>query len=127
MKIAAVTDDGKTISLHFGRAQNYLVYTIEEGQITGVELREKVSHHHAAHEHDRGQHEHGEGAGHKHSTMLAPITDCEALLARGMGQGAYLALQTANIKPIVTDIPSIEDAVQAYIQGDIVDHTEKLH
>ncbi len=127
MKIAAVTDDGKTISLHFGRAQNYMVCTVEDGQITGMELREKVSHHHAAHEHDHGQHEHGAGAEDKHNQMLASIMDCEALLARGMGRGAYLALQTANIKPIVTDIPSIKDAVRAYIQGDIVDHTEKLH
>ena len=127
MKIAAVTDDGKTISLHFGRAQNYLVYTVLDGQITGEELREKVSHHHAADEHDHSQHEHGEGAEHKHNAMLAPITDCEALLSRGIGRGAYLALQAANIKPIVTDISSIEDAVRAYIQGDIVDHTEKLH
>ncbi len=33
MKIAAITDDGKTISLHFGRAQQYLVATVENGQI----------------------------------------------------------------------------------------------
>lgn len=127
MKIAAVTDDGKTISLHFGRAQNYLVYTVEDGQITGQELRDKVSHHHAAQEPDHSHHDQGEEADHKHNTMLASIMDCEALLARGMGRGAYLALQAAHIKPIVTDIPAIEDAVQAYIQGDIVDHTEKLH
>jgi predicted Fe-Mo cluster-binding NifX family protein len=128
MKIAAVTDDGKTVSLHFGRAQSYAVYTVEDGQIVAQELRDKPSHHHAGHEHrhEHGQHEHGAGA-EKHRQMLAPIEDCEALLARGMGHGAYQALQTANIKPIVTDIPAIEDAVQAYIQGDIVDHTEKLH
>lgn len=127
MKIAAVTDDGETIGLHFGRAQRYAVYTVEDGQITGHELRDKISHHHASHDHDHGQHEHGVEAEHKHNQMLASIMDCEALLARGMGRGAYLALQEANIKPIVTDIPVIKDAVQAYIQGDIVDHTEKLH
>lgn len=131
MKIAAVTDDGQTISLHFGRAQQYLVCTVEDGQIVEKELREKVSHHHAhgAHDHDHAQGEHGQGesADHKHNQMLASITDCEALLARGMGHGAYLSLEEANIKPVVTDIAAIEDAVKAYIAGDIVNHIEKLH
>jgi len=31
MKIAVITDDGKTISQHFGRSPYYLVLTIEEG------------------------------------------------------------------------------------------------
>jgi predicted Fe-Mo cluster-binding NifX family protein len=126
LKIVVVTDDEKTISLHFGRAQHYLVFTIENSQIISQELRDKVSHHHDAHDHAHEQH-HGEGADDKHNSMLASITDCEALLARGMGRGAYLALEAAHIKPIVTDIPSAEEAVQAYIRGDIVNHIEKLH
>jgi hypothetical protein len=32
-----------------------------------------------------------------------------------------------NIKPIITDIKNIDDAVQAVINGSIIDHTEKLH
>ena len=38
MKIAAITEDGKTISLHFGRALSYLVLTVEEGVITQREI-----------------------------------------------------------------------------------------
>ena len=34
MKIAAVTDDGKTISAHFGRARYYVVVTVEDGKVT---------------------------------------------------------------------------------------------
>ncbi len=41
MKIAAITDDGKTISQHFGRASHFMVITLEEGQIIERELREK--------------------------------------------------------------------------------------
>ncbi|MBN1287602.1 MAG: hypothetical protein JXB47_19530, partial [Anaerolineae bacterium] len=61
------------------------------------------------------------------ASMIEAITDCEALLVRGMGRGAYVAMEEANIKPIVTDISTIEDAVLAYARGDIVDHTDKLH
>lgn len=124
MKIAVVTDDGKMISLHFGRAQQYLVFTIEDGQIVSQELRDKVSHHH---EKNHSHHEHEAISDEKHNSMLAAITDCEALLSRGMGRGAYLSLEAADIKPVITDIASAEQAVQAYLRGDIVNHIEKLH
>ena len=35
MKIAAVSDDGTTISQHFGRAPFYVVVTVEDGRIVG--------------------------------------------------------------------------------------------
>ena len=35
MKIAAITDDGTTISQHFGRAPYYVVVTVEAGAGTG--------------------------------------------------------------------------------------------
>ena len=38
MKVAAITDDGKTISKHFGRAAYYLVATVENGAITSSEI-----------------------------------------------------------------------------------------
>ena len=46
MKIAAITDDGNTISQHFGRAAYYLVVTVENGQIIDREFREKLGHAH---------------------------------------------------------------------------------
>ncbi|MBN1563835.1 MAG: dinitrogenase iron-molybdenum cofactor biosynthesis protein [Anaerolineae bacterium] len=140
-KIAIVTDDGETISQHFGRAAHYLVFTVdEENTITEKELRDKAGHrqfvnepHDHEHDHDHDHHDHSQGHGfgnhsdHKHARMIEAIIDCEAIIVRGMGRGAYIAMETAQIKPIVTDIPAAEDAVKAYLAGDIVDHTEKLH
>ena len=37
MKIAAISDDGKTISQHFGRASFYAVVTVEEDKIVSTE------------------------------------------------------------------------------------------
>jgi len=59
--------------------------------------------------------------------MADAISDCEALLCCGMGMGAYESMRRLNIKPIVTDIRDIEAAVQAFIEGKLVDHTELLH
>jgi predicted Fe-Mo cluster-binding NifX family protein len=44
-----------------------------------------------------------------------------------MGMGAYESMQRRGIRPVVTDIASIEEAVLAYVNGQIIDHTDKLH
>jgi predicted Fe-Mo cluster-binding NifX family protein len=139
MKVAAITDDGITISRHFGRARYYQVHLIEDGAIVSRELREKAGHHDFAHDghhdhdhahegrHDPRGHGFGREAAGRHARMIEAITDCDVLLVRGMGQGAYMALGEAGITPIVTDIEVIEEAVQAYLDGGIIDHTERLH
>ena len=55
----------------------------------------------------------------KHLRMAEAIADCEALLCRGMGMGAYESLKVRGIRPVVTDIESIDDAMLAYDAGQI--------
>ena len=134
-KIATVTDDGKTISPHFGRATKYAVLTIEDGRIIARELRDKAGHHDFQHEESHGHEHHddprgrgfGKRSGEKHRLMFEAIPDCEMVLARGMGQGAYQGLQQKGIRPILTDIADIDTAVQAVIDGSIEDRPERLH
>ena len=59
--------------------------------------------------------------------MAEAISDCEAVLCRGMGRGAYESMQVRGIRPVVTDIEAIDDAVLAYASGNIKDLVEKLH
>jgi len=132
MKIAVITDDGKTISQHFGRANYYQVLTVENGQIVNREMRDKLSHSHFANEpHDPeipGQpHGFSPPSQDRHAQMAQAITDCEVLICRGMGMGAYQSMKTYGIQPIVTDIVAIDDAVIAYIDGSIVDQIDRLH
>ena len=132
MKIAAVSEDGRTISQHFGRAPFYIVVTVEDGKIVSREQRDKVGHAHfagepPAEEPDPRGHGFDPAAQDRHTRMSAAIADCQALLARGMGAGAYESLKQAGIRPVITDIPTIDEAVQAYLAGRIVDHTERLH
>ena len=132
IKIAAITDDGQTISQHFGRATHYLVATVENGQIVKRELRNKLGHSHfhdQPHAADQPGQPHGlDPASHdKHLQMADSIADCAALLCRGMGRGAYESMKVRSIRPVVTDIAIIDDAVIAYIQGTIIDLVERLH
>ena len=64
-KLAFITDNGKTISQHFGRAPYYTVVTVEEGEITHSEIREKMGHNNFASQpgHDDHQHEPGQPHG----------------------------------------------------------------
>jgi predicted Fe-Mo cluster-binding NifX family protein len=131
MKIAVITDDGKTISQHFGRALQYAVLTIENGEIVQRELRAKLGHQHFANE----SHDHGPGQRHgfdpasqsRHVQMSEAIADCEALLCRGMGTGAYESMKARGIRPIVTDVEAIDEAALAFSRGELIDHIEKLH
>jgi len=132
MKIAAITEDGKTISQHFGRARYYQVLTIEEGRIVDRHLREKLGHAHFAnepHEPSPAGQPHGTdpAAQNRHARMAESIADCEALLCGGMGMGAYQSMKERGIRPIVTDIESIEEAALAYVEGRIVDQIDRLH
>jgi predicted Fe-Mo cluster-binding NifX family protein len=134
MRIALATEDGTTISAHFGRAPKYLVVTVRQGQVVGREIREKPGHVHFAadphggsgHQH-QGRHGFDPAAQDRHASMAAVISDCQVLLVRGMGAGAYQSMTQAGIRPIVTDLEDADEAVQAVISGKIVDHTERLH
>ena len=132
MKIAVVSDNGTTISQHFGRAPLYVVVTVEDGRIVSKETRAKTGHHtFAAHQPPElapgERHGYDTGSQVRHSSMAETIADCQVLLAGGMGWGAYEAMQSYNIKPIVTDVRSIDEAVQLYLDGKLANLMERLH
>lgn len=132
MKIAAITDDGKTISQHFGRAQYYLVCTVEDGRVAGQELRDKAGHHSfAPHQgtdhHTSGPHGFDTASRSRHAQMLSAIADCQAVLARGMGLGMQRNLEEVGIRPLLTDIESIEEAVRAFLEGRLAVRPDLAH
>ncbi|MGB9722772.1 MAG: NifB/NifX family molybdenum-iron cluster-binding protein [Chloroflexia bacterium] len=130
MKIAAVTEDGQTISQHFGRAPYYLVLTVEEGQIVGREMRDKLGHAQFAggpHVEDPRGHGYGAHAEDRHARMAQAIADCQVLLAGGMGWGARESLEQRGIRVVMTDIADIQQAVQAYLAGTLVERPDLLH
>jgi predicted Fe-Mo cluster-binding NifX family protein len=132
MKIALITDDGQTISQHFGRAPYYLVVTIEEGKEVQREMRDKLGHNHFV-SLEHGEHNPNErhgfdsGSHDKHTSMAQTIADCQAIICGGMGAGAYESMRQLNIRPVVTDLRKIDDAIQAYLTGSLKDRTELLH
>jgi predicted Fe-Mo cluster-binding NifX family protein len=131
MKIAVITEDERSISQHFGRAPYYLIATIENGQIVDRARRDKLGHAQFGgepHEHGAGQrHGFDPAAQDRHARMAETIADCDVLICGGMGAGAYQSMQARGIQPIMTDIASIEEAIQAYLEGRLIDRVERLH
>ena len=132
MKIAIISEDGLSISQHFGRAPYYMVLTVEEGRIVDSETRPKAGHRtFAAQERPRltpgERHGYDAGSQAKHQSMAEAINDCEVLIAGGMGWGAYESLKGYGIRPIITDVGDIREAVVRYIDGNLPDLMERLH
>jgi predicted Fe-Mo cluster-binding NifX family protein len=122
------SDNGQTISQHLGRARGYVVLTLENGHVEKREFRDKLSHTDFGNQHQHG-HQHGVGAEeeHRHGMMFAPIRDCEICVVGGMGVGAYENLRSMGIRPVVTDLKSIDDAAQAFVEGRLENHPERIH
>lgn len=132
MKIAAISEDGTTISQHFGRAPYYVVLTVEDGKVVKREKRDKAGHHtFTADQHPDTapgeRHGYAAGSQSRHTTMAQSIVDCQVLIAGGMGWGAYESLESYGIETMVTDITSIDEAVNLYLQGRLPNLMERLH
>ena len=132
MKIAAISEDEINISQHFGRAPLYVVVTVENDKVVQKETRAKTGHHtFAAHQHPNmapgERHGYDAGSRVRHDSMAETISDCQVLLAGGMGWGAHEAMRGYNIEPVVTDVKNIDEAVQLYLAGKLPNLMERLH
>jgi predicted Fe-Mo cluster-binding NifX family protein len=127
--IAIVTDDGTTVSSHFGRAQFYEVITFTDGKAVKQERREKAAHHSFASQAgpDDDGHHHGESHQRRHQTMVSPVMDCMAVIARGMGQGAVDHLRQSNLLPILTGLHTIDEVINAVAAGSLENDARRIH
>lgn len=113
MKIAFATEDGKTISAHFGKAPYYVVVEAVAGQAPARETRAKA--HHDSHH------------GHDHADMFASIADCQVLVVGGMGTPAHQAALAHGLQVIATDQRDIEAALQAYLNHTLQENPLLIH
>lgn len=117
MKIAFASDNGTTISRHFGRSRHFVVVTIEDGQAVARELRSKL-------EYFR-KHPVDESAD-PHETMLVIIADCQTVVAGGMGMGMDQRVRAAGIEPIRTPVREIDQALSLFLAGQLQDSIDLL-
>ncbi len=132
MKIAFVTDDGVTITQHFGRAGKYLVVEVEEGKEVSRDLRDKLGSmhlHQIEKEHNNdGIRDHNSSAAHsKHVQMMGAIEDCDVVVCGGMGMGAFNSIASLGKDVFMTNTGDINDALKGYLAGELVNMSDLVH
>ncbi len=134
MKVAIVTNDKTLVSKHFGRSQFYKIYNIENAKVIDEEIRDRFSaHEHSSHSHNNNHdeenhqfHGHSQEAQDKHAKMTAQISDCDILIAGGMGRGAYFHFTEAGIKVIMTEIDNTDVVIDKLLNGTLINQFEEL-
>jgi len=113
------------------------VATVENGQVMDKEMREKFGHRQVmAEPHSGGEHGHMDtGGAHgtdpasqdRHRQMAESISDCQVLIAGGMGSGAFESMKAAGIQPVVTGLETIDQALEAYLDGSLSHQDGLVH
>jgi predicted Fe-Mo cluster-binding NifX family protein len=116
VKIAFPTRDDQTISGHFGKMKAFVVIDI----VNGVEV-------------DRERRDMSEmpacGNGHQEKTRFAvdKISDCDVLIAGGMGIPMHTTATEAGLEIVLTRERLIAKAIQRYANGTLTDETRLAH
>jgi predicted Fe-Mo cluster-binding NifX family protein len=118
-KIAFPTDDGETISRHFGQAAQFKVLTLSDGRLGPSELRDKASHRHDDHA--------ATGGTHPGQQMVGVVSDCQVVISGGMGAPMLARLEAAGLKVYLTRERSISAAAEAYLGGTLQDDRRLVH
>ena len=100
MKIAVTYENGNVFQ-HFGKTENFKIYNIEGGKITSAEIMGS----------------NGEG----HGALAGVLADqgVNVLICGGLGEGAKSALQGAGIDVCSGASGNTDDAVEAYLAGEL--------
>ena len=101
MRIAVTYEDGKVFQ-HFGRTEFFKVYEVE-----GTEVKESNVYG-------------SEGAGHGALADLLYNRGVDVLICGGLGMGALNALTEAGINVIAGASGDVDEAVRAYLAGELV-------
>ena len=101
MKIAVTYDNG-TIFQHFEKTENFKVYEVENGQVLSGEV---IS---------------SNGSGHNALAGLLAGQNVDVLICGGIGGGAQAALTEAGIELCAGAQGDADQAVEAYLKGELV-------
>ena len=119
MKIAVPTNDGSSISEHFGRSAAFLLFDTGNSQITASEMRANQGQHHHSEAGCTGDHA-GPAEPHSHQAIVNSIAGCEVVICAGMGRRASEALKQAGVREVVVTAPGpAKEAVLTYLRGDL--------
>ena len=108
MKIAVTYENG-TVFQHFGHTEQFKVYQVEDGRVTGTEILDT------------------NGSGHGALAGFLQDAGVEALICGGLGMGARNALAQAGVTLYAGVTGDADAAVQALLANRLAYGTEDRH
>ena len=108
MKIAVTYDNGNVFQ-HFGRTENFKIYEVEDNQVVSSEVIGS------------------NGTGHGALAGLLAGEGIDVLICGGIGGGAQAALEDAGITMIAGAEGNTDEAVEAYLRGELVSTGSNCH
>ncbi len=114
MKIAVTYQDGDVFQ-HFGKTEQFKLYTVNDGKVTSSELLGSGS------------------AGHEALAGVLKDAQVDTLICGGLGGGAQAALASMGIKVISGASGNTDTVVEEYLSGNLVsqgvncDHHDEHH
>ena len=114
-RVAVATNDGESISSHFGRSAAFIVFDADERGAVRSEVRQNL---HACGEHTGCGHGHDHATNAGHAGLLSLLQDCCAVIAGGMGRRAAEELHSHGVDTVMVDVAlTPRDAVLTYLSG----------
>lgn len=114
MKIAFPTRDDQTIPGHFGHMKALIVVEVVDGEEISRERRDMSD-----------MPECGDGHQERPAFVVNVIKDCDVLIAGGIGAPLVQRANAVDVDVVLTDTPSINDALARYLAGTL-DHNPEL-
>lgn len=115
-KVAFATDDGSNVNQHFGRLAGFVVVTIQDGVETERAFIPRPQQ--ADLPGDRR---------HNHAALLDPMSDCEVLIAGGMGLPMARNIDEAGIRLTLTAETLIDSALASFLDGSLRHEADRAH
>ncbi len=100
MKIAVTYEDGQVFQ-HFGHTEQFKLYDVEDGEIKGEQIVDT------------------NGSGHGALAGFLGTVRADVLICGGIGMGAQMALEDAGIELCAGASGSADEAVKAYLRGEL--------
>jgi predicted Fe-Mo cluster-binding NifX family protein len=116
MKIAFPTRDDQTISAHFGKMKAFIIVDMVDG-IEVARVRRDMS----------DMPECGSGHDEKPRFVISRITDCDVLIAGGIGEPMRDRATDAGIEVVLTRERLIIKAIEKYLNGTLKDMPQLAH
>lgn len=117
MRFAIATDNETDIAPHTGRCRGFVIYDAVDGAAARVEFRDNSYTGHALGECSGEETHGGEAEHHSHGALLDALSDCEALVTRGMGFRLVADLRNRGITPYVCSAENVDEAAGLLAKG----------